>query len=354
MSRSRVTLYSFSFRHHGRFSSFHRLLHYLPDCGVVDATFPLRKILSPAWHERLEQRWLRWSEWRLRSVFARQERQCIHYIHPENSLFQADLWKGRHGLVLTCHQPGENLRQIAREPAFQSFIRALKRADRVLLLATDFIRHYAEVCPPERLAVIPHGIDIEFFQPSSGQPGRRLILTVGNWLRDYDLWARVAIRLAQKAPDIEFAVAALPATVRRVQTRVEETLGPRVRFVHGLTDEGLRELYQQASVVFLPIKAAGANNALLEAMGCGVPVVISDLPAAREYAGDTALFFRAGNVEEALAALERVLADPAQRLELGRAGRQRALDRLSWQVIAGRYRSLYTEILSASGDPQPR
>jgi len=352
MSRSLITLYSFSFRHHGRYSSFHRLLHYSRDCRVVDATFPVRRFLSEAWHERLEQRWLRWSERRLRPVFAREERQCIHYIHPENSLFRGDLWKGRHGLVLTCHQPGETLSEIARKPGFQGFIRALSRADRVILLATHFARQYEAFCAPECLTIIPHGVDVVFFQPSSVRPPNPLILTVGNWLRDYDLWAEVVIRLAKKSPRLEFAVAALPATVHAVQERVQEALGARVRFLHGLTDERLRELYQQAAIVFLPIKATGANNALLEAMACGVPAVLSDLPAAREYAGDSALFFKMGATEEAQAALGRLLADPGQRRALGQSARQRALNQLSWQVIADRYRVLYAEVIGTSRDNQ--
>ncbi len=347
MSKPRVTLYSFSFRHHGRYSSFHRLLRYAEGCRVIDASFPLGKRLNQTWHERLERRWLRWRERQLRPVFASVEPQCVHYIYPENSLFQGDLWKGKHSLVLTCHQPGESLRQIANNPAFADFFRALREAERVVLLASNSLNDYRPFCDPKRLRIIPHGIDVDFFQPPTGAPQRPLVLTVGNWLRDYDLWAEVAIRLGKKNPEAEFAVTALPATVGAVRTRVEAALGSRVRFLHGLTDLQLRELYRQASVVFLPLMDASANNALLEGMACGVPVLVSDLPAVREYAGDSAVYCKPGAVDESLAALEHLLGDTTRRREIGLAGRQRAVNQLSWTVVAKRYQELYAECLNA-------
>jgi glycosyltransferase involved in cell wall biosynthesis len=347
MSEPRVTLFSFSFRHHGRFSSFHRLLHYSQNCRVIDATFPFGKYLNRTWHERFERRWLRWREQRLRPIFSRSERQCVHYIYPENSLFEGDLWKGKHALVLSCHQPGESLREIAQNPSFANFFRALREAERVVLLSSNAAKDYEQFCKPQRLMVIPHGIDTSFFQPPASKPERRLVLTVGNWLRDYALWAEVAIRLGKKLPDVEFVVTALPATVAAVRARVEEALGTRVRFLHGLSDLELRDLYQQAAVVFLPLRDASANNALLEGMACGVPVLVSDLPATREYAADSALYFKPGATDECLIALEQLLSEPQRRADIGAAARRRATSELAWEVIAKRYAHVYAELLDA-------
>lgn len=347
MTESRVTLYSFSFRHHGHYSSLHRLLHYSPDCHAIDATFPLGRIVGKSLHEPLERRWLRWNERRLRPVFSRNERQCVHYIHPENTIFESDLWKGSHAMVLTCHQLGDSLREIADNPSFANFFRALKNADRAVLMSSGSLKDYENFCDPGRLRVIPHGVDVDFFRPAAQPPNRPMVLTVGNWLRDYDLWADVALRLAEVVPEVEFAVAAMPGTVSAIRPRVEGALGGRVRFLHGLTDEELRQLYQDASVMFLPLKDASANNAVLESMACGVPLVVSDLPAVREYAGDCAVYFKGGNADESIATLETLLKDSPRRTEIGKSARQRAVSQLGWQVIARRYKDLYLETLAA-------
>jgi glycosyltransferase involved in cell wall biosynthesis len=346
MNQSPVTVYGFSFSHHGQYSSFHRLLHYTRDCRVVDVTIPLRFFLGPAWRGRLEHRWFRWNEWRLRPVFTRRERQCVHYIYPENSLFRGSAWKGRHGLLLTCHQPGNDLQRMVRGDWYRGLLRGLREADRVVVLAAHVADDYKEFCDLRRLAVIPHGVEVGFFEPAPDRPQRPLVLTVGNWLRDYDFWAEIVLRLADQIPDVEFAVVALPPVVHAARARVEPRLPGRVLFLHGLTDEQLKALYQRAVVLFLPLKDTVANNALLESMASGVPAVVSDLPAAREYAGECGTFFRAGATEDCLAKLAELLGDAEKRAALAAACRQRAVAHFSWEVIAARYARLYAEVLA--------
>jgi glycosyltransferase involved in cell wall biosynthesis len=346
MDRPRITLYSFSFGHHGRYSSVHRLLHYAARCRTVDMTFPLRGRLGPVWEQRLEYRWQRLSEWRLRPVFARRQRQCVHYIHPENSLFHGGDWKGRHGLVLTCHQPGPTLRRMSGGAGYRGFFRGLAAADRVVLLAGRFLADYREFCRPERLVVIPHGADVDFFQPAPAAPKRPCVVTIGNWLRDYDLWAETVLQLEAVMPEVEFTVVALPAAVESARHRLGERLAGRVRFLQGLTDEELREVYQRATLVFLPLKDAGANNAVIESLASGVPMLVSDLPATREYAAECAVYFEPGKAEECAAKLLALLRDDQRRAELGLAGRRRAVEQFAWEVIAERYGKLYREVLS--------
>jgi glycosyltransferase involved in cell wall biosynthesis len=346
MNESPVTVYSFSFSHHGQYTSLHRLLHYTRDCRVVDVTFPLRTFPGLAWRGRLESRWLRWNEWRLRPVFGRRERQCVHYIHPENSLFRGGAWKGQHGLVLTCHQPGNGLRCMARGSGYRGFLRGLREADRVVILAAHLAEDYKEFCDHRQLAVIPHGVEVGFFEPPPDKPQRPLVVTVGNWLRDYDFWAETVLRLADQIPEVEFAVVALPQVVCAARMRVEPRLPARVLFLHGLTDEQLKALYQRATVLFLPLIDTVANNALLESMASGVPAVVSDLPAAREYLGECGTFFGARATEDCLAKLAELLGDAPKRAALAAACRQRAVAHFSWEVIAARYARLYAEVLA--------
>lgn len=346
MNRPPVTLYSFSFAHHGKFSSFHRLLHYSTGCHVVDITVPFHKFMGPRWAERVNIRWRRLSEWRLRPVFARKERQCVHYLYPENSLFRGVEWKGGHGLVLSCHQPGEFLRSMRHHQGYAGFFRALQRADRVVLLASRFADDYARYCGSQKVVVIPHGVDAAFFRPGPVEEREPLVLTVGNWLRDYAFWLRAAKCLAGQVREVTFAVVASPQTVENVRVEAREALGERVRFLQGLTDLELRALYQKASVLFLPLIDAGANNALLEAMATGLPIVTTDLSATREYAGNCGVYYQADDLEQCLGKMCRLMEDKDERLRLGEDGRKRAESQFSWPVIAAKYAQLYREVLA--------
>jgi glycosyltransferase involved in cell wall biosynthesis len=51
----------------------------------------------------------------------------------------------------------------------------------------------------------------------------------------------------------------------------------------GIDDDTLAELYRNADVLLLPLTDSTANNALLEGMASGLPLVATDLPAVRAY-----------------------------------------------------------------------
>lgn len=346
MNDQRTTLYSFSFAHHGRYSSMHRLMHYSSDCRRVDVSVPWLKGLGATWRNRVEYRWFKANEWRLRPIFYRSDKQCVHYIHPENTLFRAAEWKGGHGLVLTCHQaasdfPGRN------SDRFTGYYRGLEAADKIVLLTSSFAPEYAKLCGPERLVVIPHGVDVHFFQPATNSPPTPLVLSLGNWLRDYDLWAQVASRVAERNPNVTFAVVVAAKAAEAIHRKFGGPLAQRVRFLNGLSDEQLRDLYQQATAVFLPLKAAGANNALVESLASGLPLLVTDLPATREYAGDCAVYFTPANADECCFKLEQLLENSQLRATLAEKGRQHAVQTLAWERIAEQHARLYADVLAS-------
>ena len=95
--------------------------------------------------------------------------------------------------------------------------------------------------------------------------------------------------------------------------------------------EELPELYRAAEIFCYPSLAEGFGLPVLEAMACGVPVVVSNAPALVEVAGDAALAVSPEDEEELAAALVRLLEDEPLRRELSRRGTSRAA-RFSWRV----------------------
>src|SRR5712692_2800256 len=74
-------IYTFSFAHHGSYSSFHRLAHYLADQCVVDITSRSIDRLPSRISTRLADRWLKYSEYRLRRYLRSGIPRCVHYIY---------------------------------------------------------------------------------------------------------------------------------------------------------------------------------------------------------------------------------------------------------------------------------
>ena len=86
---------------------------------------------------------------------------------------------------------------------------------------------------------------------------------------------------------------------------------PNVTVYSGIPDEGLRSLYQRATLFFLPLTGGSANNAVMQALACGTPIVATDLPALKSYIPPEAGRFAAqGNAQAHRAAILRLIGDP--------------------------------------------
>lgn len=293
-------------------------------------------------------RWLKYGEYRLRWHLRSVTPRCVHYIHPENSLHEAWRWKGHHKLILSVHQPREYLESMRQEVAHKGFFRGLEMADAVVAMDPESLQAYRAYAPQARLEVIPHGIDTEFFRPTPGPPGRPVILTVGNWMRDYECWAKVVRELLAQIPALEFEVIANPETVRRARAALG-TNSPAVHFSTGLSDFELHAAYARAQLMFLPLKDSAANNAVLESLAMGLPLVITDLPATRFYVGaEAGRYIHNTDIEGCVTTLARLVNDAIQRERMATAGRARAVMEFSWPRIAGRYRALYQSLLQGN------
>ena len=153
-------------------------------------------------------------------------------------------------------------------------------------------------------------------------------------MRDFALLRDIASLLTDD-PSFRFRVVAMP------KHRAGFQFSPNVEFLWDLSDEEMRAEFQSADVLLLPLLGATANNALNEAMACGLPVVASDLPALREYAGDEAAAWVRGNNRDAYLGILRALAsDPERRRRMGLAARTRA-EAVAWPAVARRMAEFY-------------
>ena len=85
-----------------------------------------------------------------------------------------------------------------------------------------------------------------------------------------------------------------------------------------------------------------ANNALLELMACGRPVVVSDVGAVIDYtAGSAVHLVPEGDVQAMVMAVGALLGDASQRQREGQANRNHAVATLAFEPIAARMRAIY-------------
>jgi glycosyltransferase involved in cell wall biosynthesis len=80
----------------------------------------------------------------------------------------------------------------------------------------------------------------------------------------------------------------------------------RIIFYPKVTDEELIELYNKAKALISPSLKEGFGLPPLEALACGTPVILSDIPVYKEIYGDIGIFFELNNDESFLFALEKL------------------------------------------------
>ena len=119
----------------------------------------------------------------------------------------------------------------------------------------------------------------------------------------------------------------------------------RVRVTGHVDEQDLAALYQGARAMAMPSRAEGFGFPVLEAMGHGVPVVVSDDAALVEVSGGATVVVPVGDPEALAAALALVTDAGPDREHLIRKGRVR-VGEFDWDRTAARMWTLYASVLA--------
>ncbi|HEY3505076.1 MAG TPA: D-inositol-3-phosphate glycosyltransferase [Actinocatenispora sp.] len=248
--------------------------------------------------------------------------------------------------------------------------------------AADLVGYYG--ADPERVGVVLPGVDLDRFAP-----GDRFTLagpgTTADLRMRHDLPADALVLLfvgrvqPLKAPDVMLrAVAALrdrdPALARRVvalvvggpsgtglerPTYLHELagtlgIGHQVRFLPAQPAGRLAELYRCADLVCVPSHNESFGLVALEAQACGTPVVAAAVGGLTTAVADgrTGALVDGHDPADWARVLGGLLAAPARRAELARAGRPHAA-RFSWDRTADGLLAVYSDAIAEYAARRP-
>ncbi|HEX2065298.1 MAG TPA: glycosyltransferase [Candidatus Thermoplasmatota archaeon] len=122
-------------------------------------------------------------------------------------------------------------------------------------------------------------------------------------------------------------------------------LGPRFEHHSDLDEAGLVRAYQDADLLVLPSVDEGFGFPPLEALACGTPVAVSDVPVFHETMGEQAAYFRdAGGLARVL---RRVLSSPHPTPAQRQRRHSWVARHHSWDGAARALRTLYAEVRRA-------
>ena len=211
------------------------------------------------------------------------------------------------------------------DPAFLSWIgpntvQAVRQATRVLTISFASARNIAQLgVGADRIDVVPPGVDLTIFQPelTGGRESvaarigddRPYIICVATLFRGKNLLLlrRAVARLSSRGFPHRLVLVTQPSgdgvdpTEALAELRAGEGLPPEI--FENLPERQFAALIAGATAFCLPSRFEGFGLPALEALACGVPVVVSDGGALPEIVADAGLI-----VEPTVEAIEEALA----------------------------------------------
>lgn len=273
----------------------------------------------------------------------------VHVVYIERALGLLPFWKKRLslGLVATAHQPAGLWRCMRHNPSIVTTL------DRLIVLSSKDVAYFEQFIPG-RVHFIPHGVDLDFFQPQSGNPSHsdgqdypRCVFS-GTWLRDIQTLSHVIDKILTHEPNIKFDMV-VPLSKRNNPYLYRIARHEQVAWHANISDEQLRSLYCQASVLVLPLTDCTANNALLESVACGLPVVTSNVGGIPDYTLDTfADLLPVGDVDGYVEAILKLVSNPQELIKRGFAARQFAEENLAWDKVASQTIDIYKKVMKSA------
>jgi glycosyltransferase involved in cell wall biosynthesis len=285
----------------------------------------------------------------------RARRNAFDIIHDNQVLAYGLLGIRKLGfpLVTSIHHPISVDRRIELEQAtgfgkftkrrWYSFVRMqAKVAQRAGIVMTgsqssrdDILRDFK--VPPENISVIPLGVDTRLFHPRPipRVPGSLIaVASADSPVKGIPTLLRAFAKLVTER-EATLTVVGKPASGGPTEKLIGElSLGDKVRFVTGISDEELAELVASTEVALVPSLYEGFSLPAVEHMASGTPLIASRTGALPEVVGDAARLVTPGDPEELAAAIRQLQDSPRERERLSGVALARVQERFAWSAVA--------------------
>jgi len=232
-------------------------------------------------------------------------------------------------------------------------------ADRVIALSESIreARVLEERIVPDKIVVIPNGIDVSRYQTAGSdhlaerttfvvgylarlteEKGHKVLLEgfaefLKNWReRPINEWPRLV--LGGDGP--------LKESLKEYAR--EQGVFRSVTFAGFVPDAEKVNFMKQLDVFVFPSLAEGFGLVLLEAMACSRCCLVSDLPVLKEVGGGAVRTFKTGDPKDLSAQLQQLYRDEGLRRELGHKAYQRVADEFTLEKFWEGYDKLYRNL----------
>jgi len=206
---------------------------------------------------------------------------------------------------------------------------------------------------PEKTIVFPWGVDLEHFNVETFESSNDSTFTLfcnRSWETRYgvDVLARAFVQVAQQKENVDLILLNGGSQGAKLR-QIFQSGGvlDRVTFGGQISQTDLPRWYHMSDLYISPSHVDGSSVSLMEALASGLPCLVSDIPANKEWVfeNENGWLFRDGDADHLA---EKILAAMNQREnlpEVGRASRRSAEMRADWKKNASALMEVYEIII---------
>jgi sugar transferase (PEP-CTERM/EpsH1 system associated) len=228
----------------------------------------------------------------------------------------------------------------------------LQKADHVLTVSESDSQQFGMFLPNEDMTVIPTGVDIDYFHPSSVPAESNSLVFTGSmdWMPNEDailyFVKDIFPRIREEVPDASLCVVGRRPS-ERMRALGKENSGV---FITG-TVEDIRPFSWNASVYVVPLRVGGGTRIkIFEAMAMGKAIVSTPVGAeGLPVENDKHILLEESSKGFARQVI-RLLREPDERAKLGREARKLVEENYSWGAVAGTFDAVFEKVSMLPGD----
>ncbi|NIO68778.1 MAG: glycosyltransferase [Anaerolineae bacterium] len=217
--------------------------------------------------------------------------------------------------------------------------------------------------PPERVTVIPNGVDTARFSPCPAPPDEVPLLlyigTLAGWQGLDTLLEAMPLVLAEHPARLNIVGKGRKEQRKSLQKRIRKMgLAGWVSLEGSLSHDTIPKMINQAHLCLAPLSFNDRNVTqgccpikVLEYLACDKPLVAANLPVVRELVcdGQEALLFTPDDPADLARCILTLLNDPPLAERLAEAGCQRVRREFTWEIAQQKLLGVYERLLEAEG-----
>ena len=210
---------------------------------------------------------------------------------------------------------------------------------------------------PHRTTIFPWGVDIEHFTKKTFKRSNVQTFTIfcnRTWEEIYgvDVLAKAFVKVAASNPNVNLVLLGGGSQGARIrQILMNGGVMDRVHFGGQVSYADLPRWYQLADIYISPSHVDGSSVSLMEALACGLPCLVSDIPGNKEWIieGENGWLFRDGDANDLANKILHAIKGRRSFKKIGDAARNTAEQRADWKKNFGKLLGAYEKVMSLRG-----